>query len=139
LSFDISSLRFSTRSPKFRYGQFTHTPVSTNGNGKDLQMKDNFNRNCPPDNLAPYSNANLSLSDFAQGLLSAIPMALASPILDYQKVKEQSRLLELAINAQTKNRADIMSTIRALAADGQLSSDKFQTLMAAYVLPPTIN
>lgn len=76
-----------------------------------------------------------SFTNFANELLAAVPFAIASPILSYQRTKEQSRLAEIALNIRKQERADIMETMRILAIHKQLTPELYQLLMVAYGLP----
>ena len=57
--------------------------------------------------LATYTGG---ISNFTQEFLSAIPLALAAPILSYQKTKEQAKLLEIAIEAKRAERTELLKT-----------------------------
>lgn len=95
-------------------------------------------------NLVPsnYANNNMSVPSlstsftaFASELLAAVPVAIATPILAYQRTKEQSKLAEIALQIRKQERADIMETMRVLASYGQLTPELYQLLMVAYGLP----
>lgn len=68
-------------------------------------------------------------------ILSAIPSALAKPILDYQRTKAQRELCAIAIAARRRERAEILRTMQILAKYGQLTPELSQQLMVAYHQP----
>ena len=72
------------------------------------------------------------VSGFTQDLLSSIPLALAAPILEYQKTKSQANLLAVAIEAKRRERTEILKTIQILSANGQLTEELSRQLMFAY-------
>ena len=80
-------------------------------------------------NLSTYTS---SVGEFTQDFLSAIPLALASPILVYQKTKAQAKLLEITVEARRAERMEILRTVQILAKYNQLSDELFVLLMAAY-------
>lgn len=83
------------------------------------------------------SLAELYTSDngFMAGILNAIPLAIAAPILRYQRTKAQRELLEIAIEAKRLERVEILKTIQVLAQNRMLTSELAQLLMAAYYQP----
>lgn len=83
--------------------------------------------------LATYTGG---ISNFAQEIISAIPLALAAPILSYQKTKEQAKLLEIAIEAKRRERSEILKTMQILAKYGQLTDELSRQLMIAYNSQP---
>ena len=78
--------------------------------------------------LVTSVGANRIGSDF----LSAIPMAVAAPVLAYQQTKAQERVLISVIEAKQEERKEILKTMRELASNGELTSERFQLLMVAY-------
>lgn len=76
------------------------------------------------------------LSNLTQDFLNAIPLALAAPILSYQKTKSQAKLIEIAIEAKKQERAEILKTMQILAKYGQLTNELSQQLMIAYNSQP---
>lgn len=84
-------------------------------------------------NLATYTNG---IGGFAQELLSAIPFALAAPILAYQTRKVQQKLIEISIAAKRSERLEILKTIQILAKYGQLTDELSRQLMIAYNTQP---
>ena len=79
--------------------------------------------------LIPYAGG---LAAFTQSFFSTIPMALAAPILSYQKTKAQEHLIAIAIQAKRRERTEILATIRCLAQHGQLTDELSRALIAAY-------
>lgn len=69
-------------------------------------------------------------------ILNAIPLALAAPILAYQKNKAQKELLAIAIEAKRRERTEILETMQILAKYGQLTPELSQQLMVAYYQQP---
>ena len=94
--------------------------------------------NLVPINNTSISNLGTSGTDFVSALLAAGPNAIASPILEYQRTKEKSKLMEIAMQIRKQERADILKTIRDLAAHGQLTPEISRLLMAEYVTPAGI-
>lgn len=92
--------------------------------------------NCGLTDTLPSYPASGSGNSLTSDILSAIPMALASPILSYQRTKEQARLTELAIEARRLERSEIMKTMRVLAENGALTPEITQYLMVAYYQQP---
>ena len=78
--------------------------------------------------LVASVGANRIGSDF----LSAIPMAVAAPVLAYRQIKGQEEVLISMIKAKQEERKEILKTMRELASNGELTSEKFQLLMLAY-------
>ena len=76
-----------------------------------------------------------TIGSLASELLSAIPYALARPILDYQRTNKQADLIKAALEAWKQERADILATMRVLAQYNQLTPELNQMLMVAYGLP----
>ena len=76
------------------------------------------------------------LSTLTQDVLNAIPLALAAPILSYQKTRTQAKLIEIAIEAKKQERAEILRTMQVLAKHGQLTNELAQQLMIAYNSQP---
>lgn len=76
------------------------------------------------------------VSNLFTELLSSIPSALARPLLEYQRTKEEARLVELAIKAKQVERVEILKTIRVLAENGQLTPEISQTLLCSYYQAP---
>lgn len=95
-------------------------------------MNDLINRN---NGLNLSTENTTTIGSLASALLSAIPYALAKPILDYQRTKEQADLMKVALEVRKQERADILATMRVLAQYGQLTPDLYQMLMVAYGLP----
>lgn len=83
----------------------------------------------PNDNLITC----ISGGNVASDLLNAIPLALASPILAYQRTKAQRELLAIAIEAKRSERAEILKTMQILARYGQLTTELSHQLMMAYL------
>lgn len=75
-------------------------------------------------------------SGFVEELLRSIPLALASPILSYQKTKAQKQLIEIMIEARRLERTEILKTMQVLASHGQLTPELSQQLMVAYYQQP---
>lgn len=73
-------------------------------------------------------------SNQAHTLLSSIPMAIAAPILEYQKINAQKRLLTLTIEAKRQERVEILKTMQTLAQHGDLTPEIASRLMDAYYL-----
>ena len=95
-------------------------------------MKDLVNCN---NGLSLSTSNNTTIGSLASELLSAIPYALAKPILDYQRTKKQADLIKTALEARKQERADILATMRVLAQHNQLTPELYQMLMIAYGLP----
>lgn len=85
--------------------------------------------------LETYSSGSI-VSNFCTDLLSSIPLALAKPILNYQKTKGQIELCKNAIEAKHLERKEILYTMQVLARHGQLTPEIFQQLMVAYTQLP---
>lgn len=83
--------------------------------------------------LATYTGG---VSGFVSEILHAIPLALASPILAYQKTKSQKDLLIVAIEAKRQERSKILETMQVLAKHGALTPELSQQLMIAYNSQP---
>lgn len=83
--------------------------------------------------LAPSSNG---ASGLMAEILNAIPLALAAPILAYQRTNAQKELLAIAIEAKRRERTEILETMQILAKYGQLSAELSQQLMVAYYQQP---
>ncbi|EEQ61969.1 hypothetical protein CBFG_05681 [Clostridiales bacterium 1_7_47FAA] len=81
--------------------------------------------------VIPYGGG----SNFVNDLISAVPMAIASPILAYQRTKAQKKLAEIAIEARKCERDEILHTMRVLAKYGALTPELSQQLMVAYYQP----
>ena len=64
--------------------------------------------------------------------LSALPMAITRPLLEYRRLNAQVDVIMRAIEANEKTREDIMKTIRELGAAGQLTPELAPYLFAAY-------
>ncbi len=71
--------------------------------------------------------------------LSSIPQSIASPILDYVKTKEESKLLELTIELNYAQNNEILRTIQVLAQNGQAPPEVVQLLMSHYNTPALIS
>lgn len=93
----------------------------------ELMNMDNF-RNLP----TSYSNTGSIAADW----LNAIPLALAAPILSYQRTKAQKELLKVLIEAKRTERSEILITMQVLAKHGQLTPELSQQLMVAYYQQP---
>lgn len=78
----------------------------------------------------------LTITEFTSELLNSIPMALAAPILSYQKTKAQKELLVIALEAKKEERSEILRTIQVLAKYGQLTPELSTQLMMVYMQPP---
>lgn len=78
----------------------------------------------------------LTITEFTSELLNSIPMALAAPILSYQKTKAQKELLAIALEAKKEERSEILRTIQVLAKYGQLTPELSTQLMMVYMQPP---
>lgn len=85
--------------------------------------------------LFPYPSSS-NLGFVASDLLGAIPLALAAPILAYQKTKAQKELLAILIEAKRQERTEILKTMQVLASHGQLTPELSQQLMVAYYQQP---
>ena len=70
--------------------------------------------------MMPSSNGNVVSS-----VLSALPMAIVRPLLEYRRMDGQ-------IEANERTREDIMKTIRELGTAGKLTPELTQYLFAAY-------
>lgn len=70
--------------------------------------------------------------EFVSSVLSAIPTAIAKPILDYQRVNVQRDIIMSAIEANQRTREDIMETIRTLGKEGKLTPELMTMLFASY-------
>lgn len=84
--------------------------------------------------ILPYSPGT-GEGGIVQAILSAIPSALAAPILAYQRTKAQKELVEVAIQARRAERCEILKTMCFLAKLGQLTPELSQQLMVAYYHP----
>lgn len=84
-------------------------------------------------NMTTYSG---STGNIASDLLNAIPLALAAPILSYQRTKAQKELLAILIEAKRSERSEILKTMQVLASHGQLTPELSQQLMVAYYQQP---
>ena len=73
-----------------------------------------------------------SFTQFASELLNALPMAIAAPILSYQKTKEQKDLIVVAVEAKRLERQKILDTMQVLAEYGALTPEIASQLMVAY-------
>ena len=80
--------------------------------------------------LAPTTKA--SAEGIVSSVLSALPMAITRPLLEYRRLNAQVDVIMRAIEANEKTREDIMKTIRELGAAGQLTPELAQYLFAAY-------
>lgn len=76
--------------------------------------------------------STVGTSSLAKELLSAIPLALAAPVLEYQKTRSQAKLLEISIQARYQERTEILRTIQILAKYGQLTEELSCGLLIAY-------
>ncbi len=85
--------------------------------------------------LFPYP-PSFNLGFIGSDMLSAIPLALAAPILAYQKTKAQKELLSILIEAKRQERSEILKTMQVLASHGQLTPELSQQLMVAYYQQP---
>lgn len=81
--------------------------------------------------LAPTTKA--SAEGIVSSVLSALPMAITRPLLEYRRLNAQVDVIMRAIEANEKTREDIMKTIRELGAAGQLTPE-----LAQYLLRRTI-
>ena len=64
--------------------------------------------------------------------LSALPMAVAKPVLEYRRLNAQTDIIIKAIESNEKTKEDIMKTIRELGESGNLTPELVQYLFAAY-------
>ena len=78
------------------------------------------------------TTTNASAEGFVSSFLSALPMAIAKPLLECRRLDAQVDLILRAIEANEKTREDILRTIRELAVAGQLTPELVQYLFAAY-------
>lgn len=101
--------------------------------GKEKAVMNELLSNNSNGTIALYSGG---LKGFAQELLAAIPLALASPILNYQRTKKQADLIAIAIEAKRRERTEILKTMQILARYGQLTPELSQQLMLAYNTQP---
>lgn len=85
--------------------------------------------------LFPYPPSS-NWGFIANDMLSAIPLALAAPILAYQKTKAQRELVSILIEAKRQERSEILKTMQVLASHGQLTPELSQQLMVAYYQQP---
>ena len=90
--------------------------------------------------LMNTNNYDLIVADtgkggLAEALMAAIPMAIASPILAYQRNKTQTELIKIAIESKRRERNEILKTIQILSKYGQLTPELAQQLMVAYYQP----
>lgn len=92
-------------------------------------MNRNNNQNSA---LLPYEPSSYSGVD----ILSAIPLALAAPLLAYQKTKAQKELMAVLIEARRQERSEVLKTMQVLASHGQLTAELSQQLMVAYYQQP---
>lgn len=84
--------------------------------------------------LSAYTGGGMR--GFVGEILNAIPLALAAPILAYQKTKGQKELLAIAIEAKRRERAEILKTMQILAENHELTPELSLQLMAAYNAQP---
>ena len=77
--------------------------------------------------MMPSSNGNVVSS-----VLSALPMAIVRPLLEYRRMDVQIDIIIRAIEANERTREDIMKTIRELGTAGKLTPELTQYLFAAY-------
>lgn len=77
-----------------------------------------------------------TITAFTSELLNALPMALAAPILSYQRTRAQKDLLAVAIKAKKEERSEILRTMRVLAQYGQLTPELSTQLMMVYMQQP---
>ena len=63
-------------------------------------------------------------------------MALAAPILSYQRTRAQRELLAIAIEAKKEERSEILRTMQVLAKYGQLTPELSTQLMMVYMQQP---
>lgn len=76
-----------------------------------------------------------AIGTFTSGVLSAVPLALAKPILDYHYTDVQANLLKTALETRRQERADILGAMCELARHSQLTPELYQMMMTAYGLP----
>lgn len=81
-------------------------------------------------------NNGFTVTSFTSELLNAIPMALAAPILSYQRTRAQRELLAIAIEAKKEERSEILRTMQVLAKYGQLTPELSTQLMMVYMQQP---
>lgn len=74
--------------------------------------------------------------NYTSDLLSAIPLAIAAPILSYQRTKAQKEIIIKQIESNRAERVEIMRTMRELARLGQLTPEVTQQLLVAYYQQP---
>ena len=84
--------------------------------------------------LAPTTKA--SAEGIVSSVLSALPMAITRPLLEYRRLNAQVDVIMRAIEANEKTREDIMKTIRELGAAGQLTPELAQYLFAKHISVP---
>lgn len=84
------------------------------------------------------ATAATSFTGFTAELLKAIPMALAEPLLSYQRTKAQRELIAIAINAKTRERSEILRTMQELAKLGQLTPELSNQLLMLYLQQPVL-
>lgn len=87
-------------------------------------------KDCSLESIQP-SSGNI-LTD----VLSSIPYAIASPILAYQRTREQARLAELAIKAKEIERIEILRTLQILSKNNALTPEISNALLSAYYNAP---
>lgn len=71
-------------------------------------------------------------------ILSALPSAIASPFLEYQRTRAQKQSLMIAMEAKKVERMEILRTIRVLAQCGQLTKELSDVLLSAYYQAPIL-
>jgi len=75
-------------------------------------------------------------NSFLREVLSSLPIAVASPVLEYSKDKRTAEILEKLIDAKSLERHDILITLQYLAKYNMLTSDIAQLLLIAYIQQP---
>lgn len=90
--------------------------------------------NIPQGNLVPKEMSENVLTE----ILSALPNAIASPFLAYQRTRAQEKLLAIALEAKKIERMEILKTIRVLAQYGQLTKELLDVLLSAYYQAPIL-
>ena len=73
-----------------------------------------------------------SFTTFTSELINALPMAIAAPILSYQKTKAQKELIVIAVEAKRLERKEILRTMQVLARYGELTPEIATQLMTAF-------
>lgn len=75
-------------------------------------------------------------NSFLREVLSSLPIAITSPILEYSKGKRDAETLAKLIEVKAVERHDILVTLQYLARYNMLTNDLAQMLMIAYIQQP---